>query len=172
MTKLDIKFIYIKKLTDIFTQNFVRRLKTHKQNQFNFIKEEDCRPFLSTAILSRWETTSYVEENMKNQLIAHVIFSENGNRRIQTLEEHCRNAARLCAEACSPIGLENLGYLSGRNALAVGSMPHRGNSSALNRSDSGHCYRLPPQRALRLHCAGRIGALAGTDVFFPGTTYV
>ena len=50
---------------------------------------------------------------MENQLIAHVIFSENGNRRIQTLVEHCRNVARLCAEACRPIGLENLGYLTG-----------------------------------------------------------
>lgn len=32
---------------------------------------------------------------------------------IQTLEDHCRVVGRLCGEACRPIGLENLGILTG-----------------------------------------------------------
>ncbi len=32
---------------------------------------------------------------------------------IQPLTVHCLNAARLCGEACAPLGLEKLGYLTG-----------------------------------------------------------
>ena len=51
---------------------------------------------------------------MKTHLIAH-ISSPGGSQppRIQTLAEHSRNAARLCAALCRPLGLEKLGELTG-----------------------------------------------------------
>ena len=53
---------------------------------------------------------------MKTHLIAHIITSSDGSRppRVQTLAEHSRNAARLCAALCRPLGLEKLGELTGR----------------------------------------------------------
>ena len=52
---------------------------------------------------------------MKTHLIAHTITSPDGSQppRIQTLEEHSRNAAKLCAALCRPLGLEKLGELTG-----------------------------------------------------------
>ncbi|WP_366448948.1 CRISPR-associated helicase Cas3' [uncultured Pseudoflavonifractor sp.] len=48
-------------------------------------------------------------------MIAHLITSPDGSRppRVQTLAEHSRNAARLCAALCRPLGLEKLGELTG-----------------------------------------------------------
>ena len=45
-------------------------------------------------------------------LIGHIQFCD-GMRRIQTLQQHSRAVAQLCADACRPIGLERLGYLTG-----------------------------------------------------------
>ena len=49
---------------------------------------------------------------MDRQLIAHRDTSIQPER-FQSLEEHSRNVSYLCGKACHPIGLENLGKLSG-----------------------------------------------------------
>ena len=49
---------------------------------------------------------------MDRQLIAHRDTSIQPER-FQSLEEHSRNVSYLCGKACRPIGLENLGKLSG-----------------------------------------------------------
>ena len=53
--------------------------------------------------------------DMKTHLIAHIIAHPDGSQppRIQTLEEHSRNTAQLCAVMCRPFGLEKLGRLIG-----------------------------------------------------------
>ena len=45
-------------------------------------------------------------------LVGHIQFFD-GMRRIQTLQQHSRAVAQLCADACRPIRLEKLGYLTG-----------------------------------------------------------
>ena len=52
---------------------------------------------------------------MKKSVIAHILPQpENaGQPCIQTLEEHSRNVAGLCAALCRPFGLEKLGELTG-----------------------------------------------------------
>lgn len=45
-------------------------------------------------------------------LFGHIKFHD-GMRCVQTLQQHSRAVARLCADACRPIGLEKLGYLTG-----------------------------------------------------------
>ena len=47
--------------------------------------------------------------------IAHIVSRRDDSRppRIQTLAEHSRNVARLCANICRPFGLEKLGELTG-----------------------------------------------------------
>lgn len=49
---------------------------------------------------------------MNRQLIAHRDTSIQPER-FQSLEEHSRNVSYLCGKSCRPIGLENLGKLSG-----------------------------------------------------------
>ena len=46
-------------------------------------------------------------------LIGHRFVSADGKEKLQTIEEHSRNTAQLCAEACRSIHLESLGYLTG-----------------------------------------------------------
>lgn len=52
---------------------------------------------------------------MKEPLIAHIDTAPDGSTppRMQSLEEHSRNVARLCAATCRPFGLEKLGELTG-----------------------------------------------------------
>ena len=52
---------------------------------------------------------------MKIHPIAHISASPDGSQppRIQTLAEHSRNVAQLCAALCRPLGLEKLGELTG-----------------------------------------------------------
>ena len=45
-------------------------------------------------------------------LAGHTAISSSGTR-IQSLEEHCRNVAELCAASCRPLGLESLGRVTG-----------------------------------------------------------
>lgn len=45
-------------------------------------------------------------------LCAHTKEGDNGIEE-QTLREHSRHVAEMCAKACRSIGIENLGYLTG-----------------------------------------------------------
>ena len=56
-----------------------------------------------------FSNNTLMKEEMK-MLIAHTR-DEGGAE--QTLAEHSRNVAALCAEACAGVGLEKLGYLTG-----------------------------------------------------------
>lgn len=44
---------------------------------------------------------------------AHFCECPNGERKLQTVEEHCRNSARFTQEALLPIGLGEVGYICG-----------------------------------------------------------
>ena len=52
---------------------------------------------------------------MEYVLIAHILppSGPGAKPRVQTLEEHSRHVAELCADACRPFGLENTGRLMG-----------------------------------------------------------
>ena len=52
---------------------------------------------------------------MEHVLIAHILppSGPGAEPRVQTLEEHSRHVAELCADACRPFGLENTGRLMG-----------------------------------------------------------
>ena len=52
---------------------------------------------------------------MEHVLIAHILppSGPGAKPRVQTLEEHSRHVAELCADACRPFGLENTGRLMG-----------------------------------------------------------
>ncbi len=52
---------------------------------------------------------------MKKYLAAHIIHQPDCSKpfRVQTLKEHSRNVAQLCAALCRPFGLEKLGELIG-----------------------------------------------------------
>lgn len=44
---------------------------------------------------------------------AHISFDKNGEKRIQTAAEHCRNTARYAGECLERLGMEKTGYLAG-----------------------------------------------------------
>ena len=52
---------------------------------------------------------------MDHLLIAHILppAEAGAGPRVQTLEEHSRHVAELCADTCRPFGLENTGRLMG-----------------------------------------------------------
>lgn len=50
---------------------------------------------------------------MSTPLIGHRYLNEDGEPRVQTLEQHCKNVAFMCSRACEPLGLAKLGYITG-----------------------------------------------------------
>lgn len=122
---------------------------------------------------------------MDRILIAHH-YKSSASERFQTLEEHSRNVAHLCGEACRPIGLEHLGILTGLLHDLGKAHPdvqdylydEKSVTSKLNHSSAGMrwiwkaysqkktSYRLAAQMA-----AVAIGCHHGTrcDIFSPDT---
>ena len=107
---------------------------------------------------------------MKTHLIAHMASASDSGEppHIQTLEEHSRNVAQLCAALCRPFGLEKLGELTGwlhdagKAALEIQEHIRLQTKQKLNHSAAGMRWvweqtaRLSP--AARM--AGQLAALA------------
>ena len=82
---------------------------------------------------------------MKDPLIAHAVKSADSGKvsRSQTLEEHSRNVAQLCAALCRPAGLEKTGELTGwlhdfgKGPHAVQVHIKKGTKEKLNHSAAG-----------------------------------
>ena len=82
---------------------------------------------------------------MKDPLIAHAVKNAGSSKvsRMQTLEEHSRNVAQLCAALCRTVGLEKTGKLTGKvhdigkGACAVQKHIKQGTKEKLNHSAAG-----------------------------------
>ena len=106
---------------------------------------------------------------MKTHLIAHII-SPGGSQppRIQTLAEHSRNAARLCAALCRPLGLEKLGELTGllhdagKSCQSVQKHIRQQTREKLNHSAAGMrwLWEQTAGQSCSVRLAGQMAALA------------
>ena len=107
---------------------------------------------------------------MKTYLIAHIITTPDGSDcpRIQTLEDHSRNVARLCAAICRPFDLERLGELTGwlhdMGKAAPGPQDHirQQTKEKLNHSAAGMrwIWEQTAQQNDFVRLAGQMAALA------------
>ena len=107
---------------------------------------------------------------MKTYLIAHIITTPDGGDcpRIQTLGDHSRNVARLCAAICRPFGLEKLGELTGwlhdmgKGAPSVQNHLRQQTREKLNHSAVGMrwIWEQTAQRSDSVRLTGQMAALA------------
>ena len=108
--------------------------------------------------------------DMKTHLIAHIIAHPDGSQppRIQTLEEHSRNTAQLCAVMCRPFGLEKLGRLigllhdMGKSARPVQTHIRQQTREKLNHAAAGMRWirEQTAQQSDSVRLAGQLAALA------------
>ena len=107
---------------------------------------------------------------MEHVLIAHILppSGPGAEPRVQTLEEHSRHVAELCADACRPFGLENTGRLmgwlhdAGKAAPDVQDHLRRQTCDKLNHSASGMrwIWEQTARQSTSTRLAGQMIALA------------
>lgn len=107
---------------------------------------------------------------MDHLLIAHTLppAEAGAEPRVQTLEEHSRHVAKLCADACRPFGLENTGRLmgwlhdSGKAAPDVQDHLRRQTRGKLNHSAAGMrwIWEQTARQTASVRMAGQMIALA------------